>query len=107
MSIVHGGSQVVTVSQGEFIRVTSRGRICISINGLIQIKLNFIALTAQVGEFFGEAFFRFSVFALDGILNGTWHRVVDTQNGTLNQFDLSGSVTAKTRARSLTLSPSF
>lgn len=62
-----------------------------------------MAPTSHVCEFFGEGLLRIPVLGLDGVLNGTRHRVVDTQDGTLHQVDLSRSVTAQgTRATPFT-----
>ena len=53
-------------------------------------------LTSHVGEFLAATLEIIAVFRLDGILNGTGDRVVDTQDGTLDQLDLSGGITSQT-----------
>ena len=57
-----------------------------------------IWLTSHVGEFLAATLEIVAVFGLDGILDGTGDWVVDTQDGTLNQLDLSGGITSQTTA---------
>ena len=49
-----------------------------------------------MGEFLTATLEIIAVFRLDGILDGTGDRVVDTQDGTLDQLDLSGGITSQT-----------
>lgn len=51
-------------------------------------------LTSHMGEFLAAALEIIAVFRLDGILDGTGDRVVDTQDGTLDQLDFSGGITS-------------
>ena len=44
-----------------------------------------------------------AVFLLNGILNGAGDGIVDTQDGTLHEFDLPGSVALETGASRLVL----
>lgn len=49
-------------------------------------------------KFFRKGLLRLTIFWLNGILNGTGHRIVDTQDGTLHEVDLTGSITPQTRS---------
>lgn len=53
-------------------------------------------LTSHVGEFLAATLEFVAVFRLDGILDGTGDRVVDTQDGTLDQLDLPGGIPSQT-----------
>ena len=48
-------------------------------------------------KFFRERLLRLTIFRLNSILNGTGHRIIDTQDGALDEVDLTGSITAQTR----------
>lgn len=66
-----------------------------------------------MGELLGAALDIIAVFGLDGILDSTGSRVVDTEDGTLHQLDLTGGITAQATTpargtpRSLSLAPGF
>lgn len=51
-----------------------------------------------MGEFLAATFEVIAVLGLDGILDGTGGRVIDTQDGTLDQLNLSGRITSQTAA---------
>lgn len=57
--------------------------------------------TSHVGELFGPTLYIIAVFGLDGILDGTGSGIVDTQNGTLHQLDLTGCVTSQAAAAAI------
>lgn len=74
--------------------------------------------TSHVGELFRSTFDIIAILGLDGILNGTRRRIVDTEDGTLNQLDLTGGITSQAATAaaaaasrgttgSLTLAPGF
>lgn len=54
--------------------------------------------TSHVGEFLAATFEVIAVLGLDGILDSTGGGVVNTQDGTLDQLDLSGRITSQTAA---------
>ena len=49
--------------------------------------------TSHVCKFFASSFKVISVFLLNGILNGTWNRIVDAQDRALNKLDFPCSET--------------
>lgn len=51
-----------------------------------------------MGEFLAATLEVIAVLSLDGILDGTGRGVIDTQDGTLDQLDLSGRITSQTTA---------
>lgn len=59
--------------------------------------------TSHVGELFGPTLYIIAVFGLDGILDGTGSRIVDTQNGALHKLDLTGCVTSQSAAAAAAL----
>lgn len=48
-----------------------------------------------MGELFGAALDIIAIFGLDGILDGTGSGIVDAQDGTLHQLDLTSSITSQ------------
>jgi len=63
-----------------------------------------------VGKFLTATLKIIAVFGLDGVLNGTGDRVIDTQDGALNQLDLASSIAAQgtttvSTSRRLALAP--
>lgn len=77
MSVVHARSQIVTVLQSEIVGITSSCRV------------------SHVGELAATSF-DISVLRLNGVLDGTRNRVVDAQDGALDELDLSSTVTLQT-----------
>jgi hypothetical protein len=71
----------------------------------------FTLLTSHVSELFAATLKVVAVFSLYGILNGTGHGIIDTQDGTLDQLHLTGGITAQvtttgvSTSRSLSLAP--
>lgn len=73
MSVIHPRTQIVTILEGEVVGIASSGRVAHSVE-------------------LASARFRVTVLGLNGIADGTWHGVVDAQDGALDELDLSGLV---------------
>lgn len=55
-----------------------------------------LPLTSHVGELLAATLQIIAVLGLNSILNSTWHGVVDAENRTLNQLNLTSGISAKT-----------
>lgn len=71
--VVHARAQIVTILESEVVGIAS-GRSVAHLEKLLILALDV------------------SVLGLNSISDGTGHWVVDAQNGTLNELDLSGSI---------------
>jgi hypothetical protein len=61
--------------------------------------------TSHMGKLFSSALDIVPVFGLDSILDGAGDRVVDAEDGALNQFDFPRCVSSQLIRRSLSFPP--
>lgn len=115
MTVVHGRPQIVTVVEGKLVGIACRSGICrrksISLLSLALGAPEPSSPTSHVRKLFAAALEIVAVLGLDGILNGTWDWVIHTQDGALNQLDLTSristqiSTTTVSTSRGLSLAP--
>lgn len=81
VSIIHRGTKVITVVEGEFIGVASSSSV---FTGLLvedtKITNSDLGLTSHVSEFLASTFKVIAIFGLDGILNSARDGIVNTQD---------------------------
>ena len=92
VAVVHGGTQIVTVLEGEVVGVACRGRVW-QLSEANGGDARTWLLTAHVCKLLAAALEIIAVLGLDGVLDGRRHRVVGTQNGALDKLDLTGHTT--------------
>lgn len=79
MSVVHSRAQVIAILQGEVTGIARSSGV------------------SHVSEFLGIDRLIVAVFRLDGVLHGTGHGVINTQNRALDQLDFTCLMTTDTK----------